>query len=190
MTAEGRRSLRDWSLLAGVVLAGGVAALLLPGFALFQLTMAVAYGLAIFGVGFLFRHSGQLSLGHAGFVAIGAYTTAVMMRAGVPFWLSAGTAALAAFAVGWAIGRLVWRLSGAHLAVATFGLAAVMPRLFKAAPLLPWTGGGRGISVPRPPPPFDTDQGVFALALATAVLSGGDPALARRQPRSRPPRRP
>ena len=67
--------------------------------------------------------AGQISLGHAAFLALGAYTTAVLgTRYSVPFWISLPVAGAVAAAVGLAVGVFALRLKGLYLAIVTVGL--------------------------------------------------------------------
>ena len=81
------------------------AALVLPfwlkDFVVFQLTLALIYAIAILGLNLLTGLSGQFSLGHSAFYAIGAYTAAILMeQAGVPYGLTLPAAGLVCFAFG------------------------------------------------------------------------------------------
>jgi branched-chain amino acid transport system permease protein len=75
MGASSRRLL---ALAAAVVAVQLLTAALGAGFYLTQLTMAAYYGLVVIGLALLLGYCGQISLGHAGFFAIGGYTTAVL----------------------------------------------------------------------------------------------------------------
>jgi branched-chain amino acid transport system permease protein len=91
--------------------------------------------------------AGQVSLGHAAFLAIGAYTAAVCgTHLGLPFWIVLPLAGAAAAAVGLAVGPFALRLRGLYLAIATLGLLFVTSHVLLAFPRL--TGGVSGIAVP------------------------------------------
>jgi branched-chain amino acid transport system permease protein len=91
--------------------------------------------------------TGQISLGHAGFLAIGAYCAAVLgNHLGVPFWLVIPVAGTAAAAVGLAAGPFALRLRGLYLAIITIGLVFVVNHVLRSFPGL--TGGVQGTSVP------------------------------------------
>jgi branched-chain amino acid transport system permease protein len=91
--------------------------------------------------------TGQISLGHAAFLAVGAYSAAVLGRhAGTPFWLVLPIAGLAAAAVGLAAGPFALRLRGLYLAIITIGLVFVVNHVLRAFPAV--TGGVQGTSVP------------------------------------------
>lgn len=91
--------------------------------------------------------AGQISLGHAAFLALGAYTTAVLgHRAGVPFWLCLPAAGLVAAAVGVFVGVFTLRLRGLYLAIVTLGLGFIVNHVLITA--AGWTGGLSGSPVP------------------------------------------
>jgi branched-chain amino acid transport system permease protein len=91
-------------------------------------------------------YTGQISLGHAAFLALGAYTAAVMGGWGIPFWLVLPAAGLLAAAVGLAVGPFALRLRGLYLAIVTIGLLYLVKHFLHSFPAV--TGGVGGISVP------------------------------------------
>jgi len=159
----------------------GAALLLAPVFLstdyhLFQLTLTVASALAILGLDLVTGYTGQLSLGHGAFYAIGAYTTAVLMADyEVPYWATLPASAGTAAAAGFAIGMPALRLRGHYLALTTFALAVAVPQLLKYRGLEGWTGGVQGIALTKPGPPFGLgltpDQWLYLFALAIAALA-------------------
>ena len=62
------------------------AAYLLPTYPLFVFSLAVVNIIAVLGVNLVMGYAGQISLGHAGFAAIGAYTTATICLGGNSAW--------------------------------------------------------------------------------------------------------
>src|SRR5439155_12801800 len=85
---------------------------------------------AILGLNILTGYSGQISIGHGAFMAVGGYTTAVMSQ---DHQTNLVVTMLMAFAICFALGLLVGlpalRLSGVYLALATFALAVSVPQL-------------------------------------------------------------
>ena len=85
---------------------------------------------AILGLNILTGYSGQISIGHGAFMAVGGYTTAVMSQ---DHHTNLVVTMLMAFAICFALGLLVGlpalRLSGVYLALATFALAVSVPQL-------------------------------------------------------------
>lgn len=99
-------------------------------FVLYLVSLALIYGIVAIGLNLLVGNTGQFSIGHAGFLAIGAYTSAVLMqRAGWQFVLALPAAGLLTAAVGFLLGLPALRLSGPYLAVATLGFGVAVPQL-------------------------------------------------------------
>ncbi len=91
--------------------------------------------------------AGQISLGHAAFLAVGAYVMAVLgNRYQLPYWLIFPLAGLVSAAVGLAIGVFALRLKGLYLAIVTIGLLYLVRHVLLALPDL--TGGMSGSPVP------------------------------------------
>ncbi len=91
--------------------------------------------------------AGQISLGHAAFLALGAYTVAVLgQTVHMPFWLCIPIAGAVSALVGLAIGPFALRLRGLYLAIVTLGLGFLVNHVLLSFPDL--TGGAAGISVP------------------------------------------
>lgn len=125
-------------------------ALLFPFFATSQwLTVGNQALVAIVGAVALMMltgFSGQISLGHAAFLALGAYTTAILgEQLGLPFWLGIPVAGLVAAAFGLAVGPFALRLEGLYLAIVTLGLMFLVNHLLHSLPDL--THGAIGIAV-------------------------------------------
>jgi branched-chain amino acid transport system permease protein len=145
------RSLIAHRLAPAVIVA--VIALLLP--VLFPsayyyriAALVCIFALAALGLNLLMGLAGQVSLGHAGFLAIGAYAVAIgPARLGIPSWLClAGGAALSGL-IGFVVGRPILRLKGHYLAVATLGLGLLISIVLTNEAAV--TGGPDGMSVPR-----------------------------------------
>jgi branched-chain amino acid transport system permease protein len=113
------------------------------------------YLIALLGLNILTGYTGQISLGHGAFMAIGGYTTAILMAGNEEFGgpISGGMkdvwtlpiAGLVAGLVGLAFGIPALRLSGLYLALATFAIAVAMPSTVKR--FEEFTGGGSGIQL-------------------------------------------
>lgn len=112
---------------------------------------------------FLVLYSGQLSLAAPGFMAIGAYTSAILdVHAHVPLPLATAAAVLLAGVVGVLVGLPVLRLRGVFLAIATIGFVEAI-RLGVILNL-PITGEGLGFKNP------DADATAVAPALTSLVV--------------------
>ena len=111
-------------------------------------TEAVTYGLFTMSLNLLMGYGGQVSVGQAGFLAVGAYTTAIVAThfGGLPFIVVLALAGLATAAVGLVLGLPAARLRGHYLAVATLGFGLAVPEIALNGGSL--TGGYTGLIVP------------------------------------------
>jgi len=171
------RTTRPLGILPAAVVLVLLAALtfVCSGYQLFQLTSAVAYGIAIMGLVILTGYTGQISLGHGAFYAIGAYVTAILMSVyDVPYWATLPVSAVVCAVFGLLLGFPALRLGGLYLALTTFGLAVALPQLLKHPLLEDWTGGVQGIVITKPDPPswvrLTQDQWLYLFALAVAAV--------------------
>ena len=135
--------------LAAALVAGAViwaASVQLSAFRDFQMAQVAVYVVAIAGLSLLIGLSGQISLGHGAFMAIGAYATALLStHLNWPWWaMFVASAAVAALA-GVIVGLAAARLSGPYLAGATLMLAVALPSLADQFPGV--FGGDQGLSV-------------------------------------------
>ena len=106
------------------------------------------FALAVVGLNLLMGFAGQVSLGHAAFLGIGAYSVAIgPIRFGAPSWLSLLAGAIVSGAIAFLVGRPILRLKGHYLAVATLGLGLLVAIVLTNE--AGWTGGPDGMSVPR-----------------------------------------
>jgi branched-chain amino acid transport system permease protein len=111
-----------------------------------ELAFVGIYFIAILGLNVLTGYTGVISLGHGAFMAIGAYTTAILViDHGVKDLYTIPIAGLIAFAAGFAFGIPALRLSGPYLALATFGIAVSTPIVIKKFDN--FTGGTGGINL-------------------------------------------
>ncbi len=151
-----------------VVVAAGVVIVLLPRFVsdyhALELGKVGLYFSAILGLAVLTGYSGQISLGHGAFMAIGAYTTGIL--AANHHWGELTTiplAGLVAGAVGFAFGLPALRLHGAYLSLATFALAVSVPAVAKKFDH--FTGGSNGLLLP-----FRSGQWFYRLSWSCAAI--------------------
>jgi branched-chain amino acid transport system permease protein len=125
-----------------------VAAFALPAFVsdfhAQELSYVAVYVLALTGLDILTGYTGQISLGHGAFMAIGAYTTAILMTDhGVRDVATIPIAIAVAGAAGAVFGLPAARLTGLYLALATFAVAVAVPALILKFDGL--TGGSSGL---------------------------------------------
>ena len=92
--------------------------------------------------------TGQFSIGHAGFMAVGAYMSAVFtVKLGLPFAAGILAGAAGAAILGFAIGLPTLRLKGDYLAIATLGLGEIIRITILN---IPYVGGASGLmGIPR-----------------------------------------
>ena len=121
----------------------------------------------------LMGYAGQISLGHAAFYGIGAYTTAVLSATyGITPWLALPAAVFMAMAVAYIVGKPTLRLSGYYLGMGTLGFGMIVSIVFRE-----WhsvTGGASGF-VGIPPLEIagfalDTDRSYFFLVWAVVLF--------------------
>ncbi len=124
------------------------APFLLDAFYVGELSLVFIYAIAGIGLMLLVGYTGLVSLGHAAFLAIGAYTHAYLLGIGCPFAVSLLCATLFTAAIGGLVGIPALRMTGIYLAVATLAFAIIVEQV-----LTHWvsvTGGFRGMAVPAP----------------------------------------
>lgn len=124
------------------------------------------YYIAILGLNILIGYTGQISIGHGAFMAIGGYTTAIMSNYHHTNLIATLPLSFAiTFGCGIAVGIPALRLSGVYLALATFALAVSIPQL----PLKwsKWTGGSNGIRTHTTP----TNEWLYIVSWSCAALA-------------------
>ena len=92
-----------------------VAPQFLKNYGIYLLTYWLVFIIATMGLNLTIGYAGQKSLGHAAFFGIGAYTVAILMKAGFSFWLGLPAAALICFAVGLVLGFPALRVQAIYL---------------------------------------------------------------------------
>ncbi len=147
----------------------------LGNYRIFQLTLALAYAIALLGLNMLIGYNGQISLGHGAFFAIGAYTAAVLMdKANFPYWATIPVAGVVCLVAGFLFGLPALRLEGLYLALATFALGVAMPQILKHKALEHYTGGSMGLVIIKPDAPswlpLNQDQWLYFFTLGWTVL--------------------
>jgi branched-chain amino acid transport system permease protein len=162
-----------WRWLGPAVAIAAAAGLpfALSTYHVFELTMVMIYAIAVLGLNILTGYNGQISLGHGGFFAAGAYTAAILMhRYGVPYWATLPPAAVICFALGLLFGLPALRFEGPYLALVTLAMAVATPQLLKYFDT--WTGGQQGLNLvkPLPPPGLDIDRDRWLYLVALIVL--------------------
>ncbi|MBV9251420.1 MAG: branched-chain amino acid ABC transporter permease [Acetobacteraceae bacterium] len=128
---------------------------------------------AIAGVGLmlLVGYTGLISLGHAAFLGIGAYTNSILLARGVPFLITLPAAGFVTAFFGAAIGLPTLRMSGLYLAIATLAFGSIVGTVFQKWEAV--TGGFDGFAVPTPDIfgiTFDSANGIYYVSLAVLII--------------------
>lgn len=144
----------------------------LKNYGIYLLTYWLIFIIATMGLNLTVGYAGQKSLGHAAFFGIGAYTVAILMKAGFSFWLGLPAAALICFVVGIALGFPALRVQTIYLAFATLGFNTAIWLVMRNEEWL--TGGTYGINnIARPGllgVSLESNLAYYYLTLALAVL--------------------
>jgi branched-chain amino acid transport system permease protein len=123
---------------------------MISGYFITILITIVIYAMLAHSLNIITGHAGQISLGHASFFGIGAYTSAMLYtEAGFPFWISVPMAAVAAGVVGALLGIPCLRVRDDFLAITTMGINFVVEAIFLYLPFFGGAMGIGGINLPR-----------------------------------------
>jgi ABC-type branched-subunit amino acid transport system ATPase component/ABC-type branched-subunit amino acid transport system permease subunit len=126
-----------------------LAPLYLKNYPLFVLSLTVVNVIAVVGLGLVMGNAGQISLGHAGFAAIGAYTTALLVaNLDFSFWVAMPLAALLAALFGYVLGLPALRLGPLYVSMVTFGFGLIVVIIVQNWYEL--ANGPNGMAVPPP----------------------------------------
>ncbi|MFZ9990432.1 MAG: branched-chain amino acid ABC transporter permease, partial [Burkholderiaceae bacterium] len=116
----------------------------LKNYGIHLFTTWLIYMIAIMGLNLTVGYAGQKSLGHAAFFGIGAYTVAILIKAGISFWIGLPIGALLCFVIGLGLGFPALRVQTIYLAFATLGFNAAVWLVMRNEEWL--TGGTYGIN--------------------------------------------
>jgi branched-chain amino acid transport system permease protein len=127
--------------------------------------------LVAIGLNLLVGYTGQISLGHAGFFAVGAYGTLILMaKLHIPFLLSLPLAGLISALFGFLLGFPALRLEGPYLSIATLGFGLTITRVIGRVEFF---GGRQGIHAPEltiGPWHLSTDRDFYYLVITLTLL--------------------
>ena len=155
-----------------LVLALLLAPLGLDRFYLGELSFVFIYAIAGIGLMLLTGYTGLVSLGHAAFLAIGAYAHAFLLARGWPFALSLPAAALITAGIGGVVAIPALRMVGIYLAIATLAFSIIIEQVITHWE--PVTGGSRGLvveSVILFGRPLNSPDLFFYVCLSVLVIS-------------------
>ncbi len=146
------QDLRPWkdgyqlSLYLILIAVAVAAPFLIDVFFLGELTNVMIWALAGLGLMVLTGHTGQASLGHAAFLAMGCYANIILIEAGVPFMIAFPLAGIITGIVGMIVAIPALRLHGIYLAIATLAMSILVDDIIVLTE--PWTGGVGGKFAP------------------------------------------
>jgi len=162
-----------------ILLLAGLALLLavphfFKNYGIYLLTYWLIFVIATMGLNLTVGYAGQKSLGHAAFFGIGAYTVAILVKAGVSFWIGLPLGALICFFTGLVLGFPALRVQTIYLAFATLGFNTAVWLVMRNEEWL--TGGTFGINgITRPEllgVSLSGNLAYYHFVLAVAVLLG------------------
>lgn len=147
---------RSWWIAAVVLTVLVVLPPFLKSYGQYLISYWLVFVIATMGLNLTVGYAGQASLGQAAFLGIGAYSVALLMKAGFSFWLGLPLAAVGCFIVGLGLGFPALRVQTIYLSFATLGFNVAVWLVLRNEEWL--TGGTFGINdVGRP--------GLFGLSL-------------------------
>jgi branched-chain amino acid transport system permease protein len=164
-----------WKIVGGSITL--IILLILPLFlgkyTVFLLSLLAVYALVSLGLNLLMGYTGQIAAGHAGFLAIGAYVTAIVSAnfEWLPCFAILFLAGLFSGIIGFLLGIPILRLKGFYIAMATLAFGVVISEV-----ILQWssmTGGDDGFSVPTARIAgfvFDSDYKLFYLIIPVTIV--------------------
>ena len=162
-----------WSV-AAIALALCVAPFALHEYYVSIMNLILVATVGALGLNILVGYTGQISIGHAAFMSVGAYTAAnLAVRLDLPFWVTLPAGGLMAAAIGAIVGIPSLRIKGLYLAIATLAGQLIIEWTINH---VPWISGGvqASIEVPRPTllgMELKTQNQLYGFLLFFAVLA-------------------
>ena len=148
-----------------------LAPILFSEYWLAQLSFVLIYSIVGLGLMLLAGYTGQVSIGHAAFMGVGAYAQAYLTNHGWPFPLALMVGIALSAIAGIIVGTPALRVKGIYLGIATLAFGFIVEEIFAR-----WedvTGGNAGLAV-KPPEmlgfKFDSDTSFYYLCLVLCVL--------------------
>ncbi len=131
---------------AALIIALGIYPFVFKNYYVYVANYVAINIMVVVGLNLLVGYTGQISLGHAGFFAVGAYgTIALMTQAHFPFLAALISAGFIAAILGFLLGLPALRLEGPYLAIATLGFGVTITQIIGKIDLL---GGRQGLHAP------------------------------------------
>ena len=161
-------------LLAIVAVAPHAGAAIGGNYVPYILNQAAIAVIVALGLNLLLGSAGLVSLGHAGFLAVGAYVSGYLAGTiGLPFWMTITLSGVFTGLIGVIVGLPALRLKGIYLALSTLAFQFIVEHV-----IIHWesvTGGANGLAVASPELgtfAFDTDIRFYYLSAPIAILLG------------------
>jgi len=144
---------------------------MLSGYVITVLITIGIYIILALSLNLITGYAGQISLGHAAFMGIGAYTSALLYtKAGLGFWLAFLLSGVTAGLVGAILAIPCLRVREDFLAITTMGINFVIEAVFL---YIPFFGAGMGIGGINPPALFGQEMGKQGYLLLVLLVIGG-----------------
>jgi branched-chain amino acid transport system permease protein len=160
-----------WSIVLVVTM--GLAPLVIGKYFVSLLLLLMITAVGVLGLNILTGTTGLISLGHAGFLAVGAYGAGIVATHwGWPMPLAIVAGGVAAAVAGLVVGVPSLRLKGLYLAITTMAFAVIINHLILNGGAL--TGGSEGLKVPQPSllgRPLATEGGYYYVVFAVLLLA-------------------
>src|SRR5262250_350266 len=139
-----------WTIASIVLLFAVVLPLVLDEYYLAVINLVLIAVVGALGLNILVGYTGQISVGHAAFMSVGAYTAAnLAVKLGLPFWVTLPAGGLMAALIGAIVGIPSLRIKGLYLAIATLASQLIIEWVINHTPAI--SGGAQAsIEVPRP----------------------------------------
>lgn len=165
------RTRHQWGILVATLLILMVVPLFAPTYFIGLINSISITIIVVLGLQIVFGYCGLISFGQAAFMAVGAYTSAILSsKLGVPFWIALPLSGIAAGLIGIIGGAPSLRIKGFYLAIATMAIHAVVMWLIVH---LKVTGGVSGLNVPFPklgPLVFNNDESMYYIIVPVMLL--------------------
>ena len=144
-----------WTV-AAIALATCIAPFVLHEYYISIINLIFVATVGALGLNILVGYTGQISIGHAAFMSVGAYTAAnLAVRLGLPFWVTLPAGGLMAAAIGAIVGIPSLRIKGLYLAIATLAGQLIIEWTINH---VSWISGGVQASIEVPRPTFFGNQ--------------------------------
>jgi branched-chain amino acid transport system permease protein len=162
-------------ILIGLIVAASVCIpLVAGGYFLHLMNLCFIAVIGAVGINLLTGYCGQLSLGQASFLAIGAFTTAILaQRFGMPFFVAIPASCCAGAAVGFIVGLPALRFRGIYLAITTLAMHYAIIYVLTNYQAIVGPSASAGITVPSPSLggyALNSEGGWFYILLIVAAL--------------------